>query len=168
MKAIAVVDKNLAIGKNGNLLCRLPKDLAHFKEETLGKTLIMGRKTLESLPGGKPLPGRKTLVLSKSEKIGVLFDDGKYKSFMLTSPQKVLEYIAENCADENVFVAGGAQIYREFFDYCDELILTELDCEFKDADAFFPEFHDSFKMIRQGEVAEDNGFLYRINRYSRI
>ena len=63
MNAIVVVDKNWCIGKDGGLLVHLSKDLKYFKEKTIGKTLIVGRKTLESFPGGKPLPGRKTIML---------------------------------------------------------------------------------------------------------
>lgn len=168
MKAIAVVDKNLAIGREGNLLCRLPGDLEHFKAATLGKTIIMGRKTLDSLPCARPLPGRRTLVLSRNAKAGILYEEGQCKSFIFPSVEEAVEYIAENIPGEDIFIAGGAQIYREFFDYCDELILTELDCEFKEADAFFPAFRDSFAMTEQGELTEDNGFHYRINRYKRI
>ena len=65
MNLIAAVDRNWGIGKNGRLLAAIPEDQRLFREETLGKTVIMGRKTLESLPGGKPLYGRKTIVLSR-------------------------------------------------------------------------------------------------------
>lgn len=73
MKLIAVADKNWGIGKDNKLLCHLPGDLKYFKEKTLGKTIVMGRKTLESLPGGKPLPGRKTIILTRDK---TLVNDG--------------------------------------------------------------------------------------------
>ena len=67
MKLIAAADKNWSIGKDGGLLCHMPGDLKFFKEKTLGKTVVMGRKTLDSLPGGKPLPGRTNVVLTRDE-----------------------------------------------------------------------------------------------------
>ena len=66
MKAIAALDRNWAIGRDGKLLCHIPGDLKYFKEQTLGKTLVMGRKTLESLPGGSPLPGRENVIISRT------------------------------------------------------------------------------------------------------
>jgi len=168
MKAIAVVDRNLAIGRGGKLLCRLPGDLAHFKKTTEGKTIIMGRKTLESLPGGKPLPGRNTVVLSRKARLGRFYEDGAFAGFYASSPEEVLSYVEREFADQEVYVAGGEQIYRLFLDRCDELILTELDAAFGDADAFFPAFSDRFSLYAQGPVQEDNGYRYRINRYRKI
>lgn len=168
MKAIAVIDKNRAIGRNGDLLCKLPNDLAHFKRETLGKTVVMGRKTLDSLPDKKPLPDRTTIVLSRNAKLGVFYDEGKFQGFFLSSPEEVFKYIEENMLEEGSIIAGGAQIYEIFLDSCDELILTELDCEFENADAFFPVFQDKFELVQQGELLKENGYSYRINRYHRV
>ncbi|NCB42460.1 MAG: dihydrofolate reductase [Clostridia bacterium] len=168
MKAVAVIDKNRAIGFNGCLLCRLPNDLIHFKNLTLGKTMIIGRKTLDSFPEKKPLPGRNTVVLSRSAKLGTFYDDGKFQGFFLSSPEQVCAYIEKNLIDEETIVAGGAEIYAIFIDHCKELILTELDCEFEDADAFFPEFKSKFTLAQQGEVIEENGYKYRINSYQRV
>ena len=168
MKAIAVIDKNRAIGKDGDLLCKLPNDLAHFKRLTLGKTIVVGRKTLESFPDKKPLPGRTTIVLSKNATLGTFYEDGKWEGFFVSSPEQVFEYIEKNMLQEDSIIAGGAEIYKIFLDSCEELILTELDCEFEDADAFFPEFRDQFEWVHQGELLEENGYRYRINRYRRI
>lgn len=168
MKAIAVIDQNRAIGNAGGLLCRLPNDLAHFKSLTLGKTIVIGRKTLDSFPGKKPLPGRNTIVLSRSAKLGTFYDDGSFQGFFLSSPDQVFEYLKEKIADEDVIIAGGEEIYTIFLDYCEELILTELECSFESADAFFPEFRAKFQQIHQGELIEENGYKYRINRYRRI
>ena len=141
MKAIAVIDKNRAIGKNGQLLYRIPSDLKHFKNETIGRTIVMGRKTVESMPGGKPLPGRTTLMLSRS----------------LPFPE----------IPEDAIICGGAQIYDMFIDMCDELILTEVDAETEDADAYFPQFKDQFEIYEEGELQTENGLSFRINRYRR-
>jgi len=168
MKAVAVIDKNRAIGIHGCLLCKLPKDLIHFKNVTLGKTIVIGRKTLDSFPGKKPLPGRNTIVLSRSAKLGTFYDDGKFQGFFLSSPEQVYEYVEKNLIDEEIIIAGGAEIYDIFIDHCKELILTELDCEFENADAFFPEFKSKFIVMKQGEVFEENGYKYRINSYQRV
>ncbi|HPF18035.1 MAG: dihydrofolate reductase [Bacillota bacterium] len=168
MIAVAVIDRNRAIGRGGELLCRLPGDLAHFKKTTLGKTVIMGRKTLDSLPGGKPLPGRNTVVLSRKARLGRFYDDGNFSGFFLSSPEEVLAYIENELRGEEVYIAGGEQIYRLFLDRCDELILTELEHAFPDADAYFPEFRDRFAPIEEGPVQEEGGYRYRINRYRRV
>ncbi|MBR0522370.1 MAG: dihydrofolate reductase, partial [Firmicutes bacterium] len=98
MKAIAVVDRDLAIGREGGLLFRLPGDLKHYKEETLGQVIVMGRKTVEGLPGGKPLPGRTTIVISRSVPMPEIPDDA--------------------------IICGGESIYRLFWDRTDYLIMT--------------------------------------------
>jgi len=141
MKAIAVIDRNLALGKEGNLLYHLPSDLKHFKAQTIGKTIVMGRKTVESMPGGKPLPGRTTIMLSRS------------------LPQQEIP--------EDAIICGGAQIYAKFLPLCDELILTEVDAETPDADAFFPEFRDEFELAEEGPLTEENDLTFRINTYRR-
>lgn len=167
MKAIAVIDQNRAIGSGGELLCHLPGDLAHFKKTTLGKTVIMGRKTLDSLPGGKPLPGRNTIVLSRKARLGRFYDGGSFSGFFLSSPEEVLAYIENEIRGEEIFIAGGEQIYRLFLDQCDELILTELYHAFPAADAYFPEFLDHFNLAEEGPLQEENGYRYRTNRYRR-
>ncbi len=167
MIAIAVIDRNRAIGRNGALLCRLPGDLAHFKNTTLGKTVIMGRKTLDSLPGGKPLPGRNTIVLSRKARLGKFYEDGTFSGLFLSSPEEVLEYIESELRGGDAYIAGGMQIYGLFLARCDELILTELDCAFEDADAWFPEFREQFTLAEEGPMQEENGYRYRINRYRR-
>ena len=173
MKAIAVVDRNLAIGRDGQLLFHLPSDLAHFKAETLGGVVIMGRKTLESMPGGKPLPGRHTLVLSRSMEPGLWIREKKGKKWLFgvfTDAQTLLDFLdlKENDA-RTIAVCGGEQIYRQMLPYCDRLVLTEVDAEAEGADAHFPEFRDdaSWRVKDEGEPVTENGLTYRIRRYAR-
>ena len=177
MKAIAVVDKNLAIGKDGSLLFRLPSDLAHFKAETLGGIVIMGRKTLESMPGGKPLPGRHTLVLSRSMESGLWIREEKGKKWLFgvfSDAQALLDFldlpkgVPLQADSRNIAVCGGEQIYRQLLPYCSELVLTEVDAE-ADADAHFPEFRNdpSWRVTSEGEPVTENGLTYRIRRYGR-
>ncbi|MBO4880327.1 MAG: dihydrofolate reductase [Firmicutes bacterium] len=178
MKAIAVVDKNLAIGKDGALLFRLPSDLAHFKAETLGGVVIMGRKTLESMPGGKPLPGRHTLVLSRSMEPGLWVREKKGKKWLFgvfTDVPELMDFLdlpqgAPLPADpRNIAVCGGEQIYTQLLPYCSELVLTEVDAEAEDADAHFPEFRNdaAWRVTSEGRPVTENGLTYRIRRYAR-
>ena len=173
MKAIAVVDKNLAIGREGQLLFHLPSDLAHFKAETLGGVVIMGRKTLESMPGGKPLPGRHTLVLSRSMEPGLWIREKKGKKWLFgvfADAQALLDFLDLKEKDaRTIAVCGGEQIYRQMLPYCDSLVLTEVDAEAEGADAHFPEFRDdaSWRVIDEGEPVTENGLTYRIRRYAR-
>ena len=173
MKAIAVVDRNLAIGRDGQLLFHLPSDLAHFKAETLGGVVIMGRKTLESMPGGKPLPGRHTLVLSRSMEPGLWIREKKGKKWLFgvfTDAQTLLDFLdlRENDA-RTIAVCGGEQIYRQMLPYCDRLVLTEVDAEAEGADAHFPEFRDdvSWRVTDESGPVTENGLTYRIRRYAR-
>ena len=124
---IAAVGKNLEIGKNNRLLWRLEGDLPFFKKTTLGKSVIMGRKTFESLPAA--LPGRKNIVLSRSgfSADGVITAD---------TPEKALEAAGEG----EVFIIGGESIYRLFLDRAHRLYLTEAQAQDSTADAYFPEF----------------------------
>jgi dihydrofolate reductase len=126
---IAVVGKNNEIGKGNELLCRLPADLKHFKEITAGHTVIMGRKTFESLPKG-PLPNRRNIVISRNK-------DLKIEGAEVYSS---LDYALIKLLDENeVFVIGGAQIYKQVLPIADKLYLTKIHAGFPEADAFFPE-----------------------------
>ncbi len=127
---IAAIGRNNELGKNNNLIWRLPEDLQFFKEQTTGKQIIMGKRTLDSLP--RLLPKRKHLVLTRqnleeSDQLQVFHD--------IESIKRYLEELKEE-----VMVIGGAQIYREFLPLSDKMILTEIDAEDKDADVYFPTF----------------------------
>ena len=166
MKAIAAVDKNSAIGSKGNLLFRIPSDLKHFRNETIGKTVIMGRKTLESMPGGAPLKGRNTIVVSRSLPEGVFWRDGEFAAYAAASREDALE-LAKSLPE--AVVCGGEQIYKLFFEDCDELIITEVENEGTDPDAFFPDYKTEgrFKVYQQDGPFEENGIRYSIRRYKR-
>jgi len=125
---IAVLGKNNEIGKDNRLLCRLPSDLKRFKAITTGHTVIMGRKTFESLPGGA-LPNRRNIIISRNEQLTVKGAE-VYSS---------LDYALLKCISEaEVFIIGGAQIYEQAFPVADKLYITRIHCTFPDADAFFP------------------------------
>ncbi|MCI8630743.1 MAG: dihydrofolate reductase [Firmicutes bacterium] len=176
MKAIAVVDKNWGIGKDGALLVHLPGDLKYFKENTLGKVLIMGRKTLESLPGGKALPGRTTIVLSGDENYEPKAAEGA-RTLPCTSFDELmatllsLEFAEGIDLEDDVIAAGGESIYKQFLPYCNEILITKIDAEF-DADKHFENLDEladcgMMKITYESEVMEENGVRYRFLKYSR-
>jgi len=166
MKAIAVIDKNQAIGKKGGLLFHIPSDLKHFRNETIGKTIIMGRKTLESMPGGKPLPKRNTLVLSSTMEEGLLWEKDGFYARSFPSMDRLKAWVDTSCDPQAVVVAGGGQIYKAMLPLCDELVLTEVDAE-DEADAFFPDFRQDFTCYEDSGLISEDGYHYHIRRYRR-
>ena len=167
IKAIVAVDKNLAIGNKGKLLFRIPSDLKHFKKETLLKTVIMGRKTLESMPKGQPLKGRNTLVLSASRPEGLFWMNGSFFARSFKTKEALVRWAVENLPGEEMVVAGGEQIYRLFMEDCSELIVTELEESAPEADAYFPSYKENFEEYAQSGPIEENGLHYTIKRYRR-
>ncbi len=126
---IAAIDKNRAIGFENKLLFWLPNDLKRFKELTTGNTILMGRKTFESLPKGA-LPNRRNIVLSSNA------------SFSCPGAElfSSIEDALANCKDdEHIYIIGGEGIYRQTIDLADELCLTEIEAEASEADAYFPD-----------------------------
>ena len=125
MNVIVSVDKKWGIGNKGKLLVSIPRDKKLFREETVGKVIIMGHNTLLSLPGSQPLLERENIVLSKDE-------DLKIKgATVLNSVDSCIEYLKENnINDEDVFVIGGESIYRDFLPYCDTAHITYIDYEY--------------------------------------
>lgn len=128
---IAAVGKNLELGKNNNLIWHFKEDMKFFKDTTMGHTVVMGRKTFESLP--KSLPGRKNIVISSNAEYQA------QGATVVTSVEEALQ-IADN---EELFVIGGGKIYAEFLPYADKLYLTEINAECTDADTYFPQFNKS-------------------------
>lgn len=131
LSVIAAAARNNAIGKNGQLLCHMPADMKHFKELTTGHTVIMGRVTFESLPKGA-LPNRRNIVVTRNP------------AFRAENTEVALSiedalWMARN--DDEAFVIGGEQIYRETLPLSTRLYLTLIDAAFPGADAFFPEIN---------------------------
>ena len=130
MNLIVAVDRNWGIGCNNELLARIPEDMKHFREKTLGKTVVMGRKTFESLPNGA-LPDRENIVFTRNkefsaENVEVFLCDAE-------SSGQMFFYIPKNSDD--MFVIGGAEIYKFFLPYCKRAYVTKIDAEFP-ADRF--------------------------------
>ena len=129
---IVVIDSNNAIGVNNGLLCHLPADLKHFKQTTTGKTIVMGRKTFESLPSGA-LPNRENIVLTSNKNANC----ENVKCF--DSLEKVYQY----CKDkEEIFIIGGGMLYEPAMPDADKLYLTKINHAFEQADTYFPVIND--------------------------
>lgn len=159
MTIIVAIDKNRGIGYKGNLLCKIPDDMRRFKTLTLGNTVVMGRKTMESLPGAAPLSGRKNLVLTSRRDIADGFSTCRCKEDLLA--------LLPDCPGE-IFVIGGESVYRLMLPYCDRAYVTEIDESF-DADSFFPALapEDGWQVSESSAFYEYNGVKYRFLTYKK-
>ena len=128
---IAAIGKNNELGRNNDLIWHFKEDMKFFRETTTGNTVLMGRKTFESLPHA--LPNRRNVVISSDKKYTA---EG---AEVFNSVEEALK-ATEN---DNVFVIGGGMIYKELLPLCDKLYLTEIDAECPDADVYFPQFDKS-------------------------
>lgn len=146
---IAAVAQNRAIGKDNKLIYWLPNDLKRFKALTTGHTIIMGRRTFESLPKGA-LPNRRNIVLSRSQ-----------SSFAGCDAYSSLDEALLHCAeDEEIYVIGGASVYAEAMKRADRLCLTEIEDTPNEADVFFPPY-DDWKEISREEHGIDDKHAYK-------
>jgi len=154
---IAAMDKHRLIGANNGMPWHLPADFKHFKEVTMGKPVIMGRKTFESI--GRPLPGRKNIVISRSgfKADGILSADSIDMALQLSGD-----------VDE-VMIIGGANIYQQMIEKADRMHLTYVDAECE-GDAWFPDFDlTNWEIIKKEVVKADekNNFDFKIITYER-
>lgn len=157
IKIIAAIGKNYELGANNALLWDLPGDMRFFRETTRGATVIMGRLTYESI--GRPLPKRRNIAISRSADFA---PDGVE---VYASLEGAIE--AARASDGDIYIIGGASIYGQSLAFADELILTEVDREYPEADVYFPRF-DMSKW--NGEIIAENsdeGVNYRHVRYTR-
>ena len=161
MRIILAADDKWGIGKDGDLLCHLPGDLKYFKEMTMGKTLVMGRVTLESLPGGKGLPGRRNIVLTKDENYVA-------ENAETVSSEEELWSALTGAPPEDVMVIGGEQIYRMLLPFCDVCYVTRIQGDFG-ADRFFPNLDEDSEFIAHAlsDEMEENGVKYQFFEYRR-
>ena len=127
VEAIVAVDENWAIGRQCNLLCHLPADMRHFKQVTMGHSIIMGRKTFESFPR-RPLPGRQNIVITRNS-------EWQYPEVTVVHD---LDQAIAAAQTDTVFIIGGAQVYELALPRVDVLHLTVIHARWASADAFFP------------------------------
>lgn len=161
MKLIAAVDNDWNIGNKGGLLFSLPDDMKFFRTTTSGKVVVMGRKTLESFPGSRPLKNRVNIVLSRSKHT---VDGAEF----VASVDELLERLKEYDSDD-IYVIGGAQIYSLLLPYCDTSLITHVDAVADEADSKFPELKaDKWKITEQSDIHENNGIRFRFTTYKAI
>ena len=158
VKIIVAIGKEGEIGKQGDLIWRIPEDLKRFKRLTTGGTVIMGRKTWESLPK-RPLPNRRNIIITRQK------DYKAEGAEVICSPQDALNL----CKDTDPFIIGGAEVYKAFLPLTDELLLTEVDCECIDADTrLHLNLEKDWQEIEKSEIhTTPEGVVYRYATYRR-
>lgn len=161
MNCIVAVDKNWGIGMNNKLLVSIPADMRFFRDHTINKVVVMGHSTLESFPGGKPLKNRINIVVSRDYKLKV--------------PDAIVVHSVEEAAvevakypPEDVYVIGGASIYRQFLPYCDTAYVTKIDLAYE-ADTFFPNLDEDpeWTCVEVGEEQTCYDIEYYFTRYEK-
>ena len=157
MRAIVAVSQNWGIGRDGQLLFRISADLQRFKALTTGHTVVMGRKTLESLPGGRGLPNRRSLVLTRRDN----FTPDRAEVV------RALEEAVALAGDE-AFVIGGQEVYAQLLPYCTRVYVTKVFAD-APADAFFPNLDQdpNWKPVSVSEVLEENGLKFQYVEYEK-
>jgi len=160
MNAIVVVDQNWAIGREGNLLFSLPTDMKRFRSLTLGGTVILGRKTLDSFPGGRPLPKRRNIVITRN----VDFD--REGAEVVSSLDAALKLAADTEPDR-LWVIGGGSIYTALLSRCKRAYLTKVEAAAPDPDTFFPNLDKlpGWQVESTSAPVEENGVTYRFVDY---
>ena len=161
MNLIVAVDKNWGIGKNGGLLTNLPEDMKFFRTTTADSVVILGRKTLESFPGGKPLKNRVNIVLTRNENIRA---DG----FTVVKNTEEALFEAKKYEGKNIFVIGGESIYRQFLPYCKRAYVTKMDADFN-ADTFMENLDEKkeWQVVFESEEKEHEGLKFRFLTYEK-
>lgn len=149
MKLIVAVDKNWAIGNKNQLLVSIPADMRFFRSETMGKVVVMGKNTLESFPNGQPLKERNNVVIALEKDYKVNGAEVVY------SIDEALEAIKKFNTDD-VYVIGGASIYKQMLPYCDTAYITKIDFGYE-ADTYFPNL-DELDEWRVEEVSEEQTY----------
>ena len=161
MNLIVNVDSNWAIGYRGKLLVSIPEDMKFFRSETTGKVVVLGRKTLDTFPGGQPHKNRTNIILTRNPNYQVK------GAIICHSVEEVLEEL-KKYNSEDVYIIGGDSIYKEFLPYCDVAHVTRTDHVY-DADAWFPNLEEDPAWVLTGESEEKTYFdlEFRFCRYER-
>ena len=158
MKAIVAVDKKWGIGKKNDLLFSLPEDMKYFREKTLGKVVVMGSNTLKSFPNGKPLKNRTNIVL---------FPGGeKRDDCIVVDSLEELSTILQNYDKEEVFVIGGAMMYKTMLPYCSEVLVTKVDAD-GEAEVFYENLDQKpeWTCVSESETVETDGYNIKFTVY---
>ena len=162
MNLIVAVDKNWAIGKENKLLVSIPQDMKFFRETTIGKVVVMGRKTVESFPGGQPLKQRTNIVLTTDKNYSVK------DAIVVHTIEELLEEL-KKYNDEDIYVIGGESIYRQMLPYCTLAHVTKINHAYE-ADTYFPNLDEKDDWVVTGVSDEQTYFNleYEFVRYERM
>lgn len=162
MNLIVAVDKNWAIGKDNRLLVSIPQDMKFFREQTKGKVVAMGRKTLESFPGGQPLKNRVNVVMTS---------DKNYEVNGVVVVHTVEEMTEElkKYEPEDIYVLGGGSVYRQLLPYCNKAYVTRIDHAY-DADTYFPNLDEDpeWEMTKTSDEQTYFDLEYVFTIYERV
>ena len=161
MNLIVAVDKNWAIGNGNKLLVSIPQDMKFFRETTMGKVVVMGRKTLETFPGGQPLKKRTNIVLTRDKDYDVK------DAIVLNTVEEVLDEL-KKYDEEEIYIIGGESIYRQFLPYCKLAHVTKINHAYE-ADTYFPNLDEMDDWEVTGVSDEQTYFNleYEFVRYER-
>lgn len=161
MNLVVAADRHWAIGKDGRVLVDIPADRQMFMKETLGKVVVMGRKTLECLPGGQPFGSRRNLVLSRNGDYKVR---GAHVCCCLEEALKTLDAFDTR----DIYIIGGQSIYEQFLPYADTVHVTRIDYTY-DADSFFPNLENDihWEMAEEGEEQTYFDLCYTFQKFQR-
>ena len=162
MNLIVAVDNNWAIGRKGKLLVSIPNDMKHFREETTGKVVVFGRKTLDTFPQSQPLANRTNIILSANKGFTVK------GATVVPSLEALLEEL-KKYDDEDIYVIGGDSVYKQLLPYCKVAHVTKIDHEF-DADTYFPNLDQDPAWQITAESDEHTYFdlPYTFLKYERV
>ena len=158
MKAIVLVDEHWGIGNDGDQIIYIPGDLKYFRKTTMGHPVILGRKTLATFPGGRPLKGRRNMILSRSP--GFAPEGAE----VFQNLPALLE-----AAPEDAFVLGGASVYAALLDRCGTAYVTRIEASFPGPDCFFPNLDrlPQWHVTDEGPTLEEQGLRFRYVTYRR-
>lgn len=161
MNLIVAVDKNWGIGKSNKLLVSIPADMKLFQQETMGKIVVMGRKTLESFPGGMPLVNRTNIVLTQNK-------DYRAKGALVVHNLEELLAKLANYPTQDIYVIGGDSVYRQMLPHCDTAHVTKIDFAYE-ADAYFPNLDamDEWEITASSEEQTYFDLEYTFVKYER-
>ncbi len=162
MNIIVAADNHWAIGNRNKLLVSIPNDRKHFREETAGKVVVFGRKTLETFPQSQPLQNRTNIILSSNRNFQVK------GALTVHSVEELLEQLKQY-RDEDIYVIGGSSVYRQMLPYCNVVHVTKID-HIYEADAFFPDLDKDpqWKLTEDSDEQTYFDLAYQFLKYERV
>lgn len=161
MNLIASADNNWAIGYQGQLLASIRADLQNFKKITMGKTVVLGRKTLETFPSGRPLPGRRNIILTRDRTC-------KIPDAETVNSVEDLMNLLKDVDTNDIFIIGGSSVYAQMLPYCDVAYITRIDYTFQ-ADSFIPNLDKDpdWELVEESDEQTCYDLVYYFRKYVR-